>query len=274
MAPSLTAPSHTASSHAPIQPEHSAQHRDVERQFGPVAAAYLTSTPHAQGADLQRVGESFRDQPHARVLDLGCGAGHLSFAIAAHVSEVVALDLSPEMLGTVDAEAARRGLGNVRSCEAAVESLPFDDHSFDAVCTRFSAHHWADVPRALAEVRRVLRPGGRLVVIDIVGHATPVFDTRLQAIEMLRDGSHARNHSVAEWQVLLLQAGFRPGAVSTWPLPIDFEAWISRMRTPADHVAVIRGLLRAAPEGFQRHYGVQPDQSFSLDVGCFEASPM
>ncbi len=254
-----------------IQTSHNDQ---VQSQFGPVASAYLTSTPHAQGADLQRMGERFRDQPGARVLDLGCGAGHLAFAVAPQVREVVALDLSPEMLQTVSAEARRRGLDNIRTECAAVEALPFGDQVFDVVCTRFSAHHWAAIGQALKEVRRVLKPGGRLVLIDIVGHADALLDTRLQAVELLRDTSHVRNHSVAEWQVLLLQAGFRPELQSGWKLPIDFAAWVARMRTPAARVEVIRELLSHAPAAFKQHYALADDLSFELDAALFEAVPM
>jgi ubiquinone/menaquinone biosynthesis C-methylase UbiE len=164
----------------------------VDRQFGPVAAAYLSSQVHSQGADLGEAADKLSGLD--RVLDVGCGAGHLSFAVAAGVGAVVASDLSREMLAAVAAEAKRRGLDNLVTQRASAEALPFDDASFDAVCTRFSAHHWADLRRGISEMRRVLKPGGRLIVIDVVAPDSALFDTHLQALELLRDASHVRDH--------------------------------------------------------------------------------
>jgi ubiquinone/menaquinone biosynthesis C-methylase UbiE len=240
----------------------------VDRQFGPVAAAYLTSQVHSQGADLGEVADKLSGC--ARVLDVGCGAGHLSFAVAAKAGAVVAADLSPEMLAAVAAEAKRRGLDNLATQQASAEALPFADASFDAVCTRFSAHHWADVRRGVAEMHRVLKPGGRLIVIDVVGPDSALFDTHLQALELLRDASHVRDHSVAEWAGHLAAAGFQIAAHKTWPLRMVFDTWVARMKTPADRVAVLRGLLKHAPAEVREHFNVGEDGSFDIQTAMIE----
>src|ERR1700744_2120930 len=85
----------------------------VTGQFGARAAAYLSSAVHAQGADLESLADLVRGQRDARVLDLGCGAGHVSFHVAPHVREVIAYDLSPEMLDVVSRAATQRGLANI-----------------------------------------------------------------------------------------------------------------------------------------------------------------
>jgi len=240
----------------------------VDRQFGPVAAAYLTSQVHAQGADLGRAAERLRGC--ANVLDLGCGAGHLAFAVAPGVGAIVACDLSADMLAAVTTEAARRGLPNLTTRRAAAEALPFDDASFDAVCTRFSAHHWADLARGVAEMRRVLKPGGRLIVIDIVAPPSPMFDTHLQAIELLRDPSHVRDHSLAEWGDRLARVGLVIAAHETWRLRMVFDTWVARMKTPADRVAVLRGLLQQAPREVRAHFDVGDDASFDIEAAWIE----
>jgi SAM-dependent methyltransferase len=240
----------------------------VDRQFGPVAAAYLSSEVHSQGADLADVAEKLSGA--ARVLDVGCGAGHLSFAVARTVGAVVASDLSPEMLAAVSAEASRRGLNNLSTQRASAESLPFDDACFDAVCTRFSAHHWADLRRGIGEMRRVLKPGGRLVVIDVVAPDSALFDTHLQALELLRDPSHVRDHSLGEWAGHLADAGLTIAAHKTWPLRMRFDTWVARMKTPADRIAVLRGLLQAAPVEVREHFNVGDDCSFDIRTAMIE----
>jgi methylase of polypeptide subunit release factors len=81
----------------------------VNKQFGSRAGAYLTSAVHAQGADLDALTALVDGQLDAQVLDLGCGAGHVSFAVSPHVRSVVACDLSPEMLDVVARTAVGQG---------------------------------------------------------------------------------------------------------------------------------------------------------------------
>jgi ubiquinone/menaquinone biosynthesis C-methylase UbiE len=104
----------------------------VSGQFGARAAAYLSSAVHAQGQDLESLADLVRGRQQARVLDLGCGAGHVSFHVAPHVREVVAYDLSPEMLDVVARAATQRGLTNIVTQAGAAERLPFADASFDS----------------------------------------------------------------------------------------------------------------------------------------------
>jgi len=243
----------------------------VEQQFGEVAAAYLSSTVHSQGTDLDSIADRLQRTPDASVLDLGCGAGHLSFAAAPHVTSIVAYDLSADMLRTVDHEARKRGHQNILTRQGTVEALPFPDASFDFVCTRYSAHHWTEIRTALKEARRVLKPGGGLVMIDTCAPENPLFDTHLQAIELLRDESHVRNYSPSQWNSMLTETGFAVNAQSTWKLPLDFTAWVTRMRTPDFYVHAISSLLLNAPHEVREYFQVEPDGSFVLDTIMIEA---
>ncbi len=244
----------------------------VEEQFGGVANAYLASVVHSQGDDLAAVTEKLRTSPNAAVLDLGCGAGHLSFAVAPHVNSVTAYDLSPQMLELVRSEAERRDLSNITTRHGRAEELPFDDASFDWVCTRYSAHHWLDIHSAIREVRRILKPGGALIVIDICTPSSPLLDTHLQMIELLRDGSHVRNYSFAEWGAILAEQHFQIRAHQFWKLPLDFKAWVGRMRTSALYTDAIRSLLQNAPREVRDYFRVAEDGSFTPDALLIEAS--
>jgi SAM-dependent methyltransferase len=248
------------------------KHRDqVTDAFGATAADYLTSAVHASGADLQTLAAETALTPGASVLDLGCGAGHASFAVAPHVQTVVAYDLAPQMLATVAEAARERSLTNIRTEEGAAEALPFADASFDWAVSRMSAHHWHDVPRALAEVRRVLKRGGRVLFIDIAGADHPLLDTHLQAIELLRDGSHIRDYRASEWLAFFADAGFEARIRERWRLPIEFSAWVARMRTPEVRVAAIRSMWANAPDEVRAYYDVKADGSFKLDAVMIEA---
>jgi SAM-dependent methyltransferase len=243
----------------------------VGQQFGARAAAYLGSAVHAQGADLQALAALVAEQGRPRVLDLGCGAGHVSFNVAPHAREVVAYDLSQSMLDVVACAAAERGLANIATRQGAAEHLPFADDSFDCVLSRYSAHHWHDVDAGLREAARVLRPGGVAAFVDGISPGRPLLDTFLQATEMLRDPSHVRNYSRAEWEGALARAGLQPGAVSQHRVRLDFATWVERMRTPKVQVDAIRALQAATSESVAAYFAIAPDGSFDLDVASFQA---
>ena len=243
----------------------------VAGQFGPRASAYVTSAVHAGGADLDRMADMAASRKGSRIADLGCGGGHVSFAVAPHASEVVACDLSADMLLAVAAEAARRGLSSIATQQVSVLDLPFADGSFDMVMSRYSAHHWTDVRQGLREARRIARRGAVAAFADVIAPAFPLFDTFLQSIELLRDPSHVRNMSLSEWCASLADAGFAPTAMRSARLRLDFASWIARIGTPAVHAEAIRSLQRGAPDAVQRHFAIEADGSFTLDTVLLEA---
>lgn len=243
----------------------------VHQQFGSTARAYLDSAVHAGGQDLQRLTELLAAEGATRVLDVGCGGGHASFAAAAAGAEVWACDPADEMLAVVAEAAQARGHHRLQTRKGVAEALPFGDAAFDAVITRMSAHHWHDVTAALGEIRRVLRPGGLFLMIDVAGAESALCDTWLQTVELLRDPSHVRNHAPSVWAALLAAAGFASGPADLWRLPIAFDPWIARMRTPPVAVAAIRHLWALAPEEVRRSRALADDGSFELDVAMFVA---
>lgn len=243
----------------------------VQHQFDPRAEAYLTSAVHSHGPDLERAKKlAAHGVPSgSQALDIGCGGGHLSFALAPHVARMVAFDPSPGMLAGVSRMAAARGLHRIETCQGQAESLPFADSSFDLVCTRYSAHHWTRLPAAMKEAARVLAPGGHVLIIDTLGHQDALVDTFMQCIELLRDASHVRNRSLTEWRSLLQSAGLEELEHAGWPTRLDFLSWVERMRTPADRVAVIRSMQEAAPQEVRKALRVEADGSFTIETGLF-----
>jgi ubiquinone/menaquinone biosynthesis C-methylase UbiE len=244
----------------------------VGGQFGARADAYLNSAVHAQGADLEALAALARSRPGARGLDLGCGGGHVTFNVAPHLREVVAYDLSPEMLQVVARTAKERGLGNVTVQQGFAESLPFADAGFDLVMSRFSAHHWRDLDAALREAARVLKPGGTAAFVDAISPGAPMLDTYFQAIELLRDCSHVRNYSRAEWEAALARAGLVAGAASQHRLHLEFTSWVERIGTPPVQIDAIRALQNSVSASVSRYFDTEDDGSFCMDVATFQAS--
>lgn len=235
------------------------------RQFGARAGAYLTSAVHAQGDDLAALAALARDRPGCRVLDLGTGGGHVAYAAAAAGAEVVAYDLSAEMLAVVAQESRARGL-DIATRQGPAEALPFDSGAFDVVLSRYSAHHWRDFNAGLREAARVLRRGGLAGFADVVSPGVAVLDTYLQTVEMLRDVSHVRDRSLAEWQVAAADAGLLSDTATTFRLRLEFSSWIERIATPPVFASAIRALQAAMSEQVVRHYAIEPDGSFSIDT--------
>jgi SAM-dependent methyltransferase len=244
----------------------------VTTQFGPRAAAYVTSAVHASGEDLAQIAEIAKARQPAKVLDLGCGGGHVGFNAAPYAGHVTAFDLSADMLAEVQKEAAARGLANITTRQGRVENLPFTDATFDFVASRYSAHHWYNIAAGLKEARRVLKPGGIAIFADSVSPGNFVLDTHLQAIELLRDASHVRDYTVAEWESLLAAAGFKPGKPIVRRVRLEFASWIARMATPETNVRAIRALQAGMPHSVAEHFAVEEDGSFTFDSMTLEAT--
>jgi ubiquinone/menaquinone biosynthesis C-methylase UbiE len=244
----------------------------VEAQFGSQAAAYVESSVHAQGEDLDALEAiAAREQPE-RALDLGTGGGHVAYRLATHARSVSAVDLSAEMLAAVDETARRRGLSNIETCTAVAECLPFENASIDLLACRYSAHHWYDWDAGLREARRVLRPGSPAIFIDVISPGHALFDTHLQAIELLRDPSHVRNYSEAEWAAALARAGFRVRRTEKRRVRMDYRSWVDRMRTSEQHRAAIRSLQDLATAQTAAYFAIEADGSFSIDALQIEAT--
>ncbi len=154
-------------------------------------------------------------------LEIACGAAHVAEEVAPHVRAVVGVDLTRELLALGGSRLQQAGVTNVVLQEANAEALPFLDDSFDLVYCRASLHHFADPRRAVDEMARVCRPGGRLAVSDLVAPVPDVRET-FDAVHRLLDPSHVRAF-VADELPTLFPTGFAvsPGVPATIRLPLD-----------------------------------------------------
>jgi hypothetical protein len=118
---------------------------------------------------------------------------------------------------------------------------------------------------------RVLRPGGRLLLVDSIAPADPAEDTFLNAIELLRDPSHVRDHAIGQWCAMFEAAGLAPELLETWTYRIAFDAWVERAATPAREVAQLRSLLARAPDEVRAAFGIATDGSFDMPAALIRA---
>ena len=155
--------------------------------------------------------------------DLGCGGGHITEALAPCVGRVIAVDESSPMLASAQARLATHT--NVELRTGTVESLPIEDNTLDAAVVFLVAHFITDPAKAMREIRRVLKPGGRLLIVDLMSH------DRVEYIVQL--GHVWQGFDAEQMQAWLSDAGFSSPRYR--PLPADPEA-----RGPSLFVATAR----------------------------------
>jgi SAM-dependent methyltransferase len=183
------------------------------------AQLYRDSEAHRQGADLDLVVEWSAGAKTA--LDVATGGGHVARRLREEGIDVVTVDPAPGMRPDVISRA---------------EELPFADGSFDVVACRVAAHHFADVPASVSEMARVSRD--RVVVVDNL-----FLDDDAEEADRVRDPSHVRNQSEAEWRAVFAGAGLRIDDVRRFDKPIEVEPWLERAATPAEDAERVRKLL-------------------------------
>ncbi len=185
------------------------------------AQAYRESETHASGDDLELTVSWCEPAAGVTVLDVATGGGHVARRLREQGATVVTVDPAPGMGADVIAPA---------------EHLPFADGSFDAVACRVAAHHFADVLAAVKEMARVAR--GRVVICD-----NTFTSESAEEADRLRDPSHVRNYSAAEWHSFFELAGLEVADEASLLRDTDFEAWLDRTETPATDRDRVRELL-------------------------------
>lgn len=218
----------------------------VQHNFGAVAQAYTTSKVHASGPDLAWIVEIAALTGKEQVIDIGTGTGHTALAIAPYAAEVVAVDLTQPMLAEAQQLAASRGITNVRFLQADTSALPLASGQFDLVTCRMAAHHFSCVEMVVSEWARILKTGGKVILVDSVSPENAEVEDFLHEIELLRDPSHGRNQRISRWLSLLSEAGFIASLERSWSIPLDIPSWTQRMKTPPASVARIEQLFAEA----------------------------
>ena len=235
--------------------------KDVQRQFGKTAAAYVASPTHAGSEDLDRLVALARDHGGDRVVDVGAGVGHTLRRVAPLFGAAIGLDATREMLAAGRGVLAEGSVANALLVQADARAMPLSDAAFDVATCRVAAHHFTEPARAFAEIARVLRPGGILVLVDNCAPEEPELDAFINTLETLRDASHVRNHTLEGWRALLEDAGLRATIDSaSMATKLSTEAWLSRSQTPPDRARRVREMLGNAPPAAVERFRITPTE--------------
>ena len=223
----------------------------VRSQFGAAADGYATSEVHAKGESLAILVEITKPQPDWLVLDVGTGAGHTALTFAPYVKQVIASDLTDEMVAKAGELASGRGIANVDTRAADAEALPFETDTFDLVTCRLAFHHFPNARQAIAEFARVLKPDGVLGFTDNVTVPDKQAGGYYNAYEKLRDPSHHWVYPSVRLQAMFEQVGFRIEVSRELTKEFEFHKWADRQRvSPADKEKLLE-MMRNIPAALQ-----------------------
>ena len=247
----------------------------IQQAFNAQAAGFESGRMSFSKQDyLQYVVQKIAPNQRDTVLEVAAGTCACGRALAARAGHVTCLDMTPAMLEVGKEEAEQARLGNMTFVLGDAAALPFLDSSFSLVLSRLAFHHFPQWEPPFAEMVRMLRPGGQLVMIDMEDAPEPLRDTR-DELERLRDPSHVRSLSRAEMLALYTQHGLEVTCCETTPIPVDLQNWLALTHTPAEvcrHIAarMESELQDGVPTGFALYReggAIRFDQQWTLVIG-------
>lgn len=218
------------------------------QRFNALAVGYASSEVHTGSPTLDRLHTLL---PRVdSVCDLASGAGHTGLGFAGIASRIVAVDPAPNMLAQVRRLAVERGV-NIETVEAFAESLPLASGSFDLVVCRLAAHHFFDLPKAVAEMTRLVKPGGYVAIMDMEGDENPTLDALNHEIEVLHDPTHVRSYTVRYWREIFVTNGLEIEACENrcWEIPngLSVKRWCELGGSGNEALQAIHDRLASIP---------------------------
>jgi len=222
----------------------SSDHKEAVRQeFTRQAQAYAANPLTTNQSRLNRLVQAVQPHMNACVLDVATGPGLVAMAFAEAECEVVGIDLTEAPLAIAEQTRQARGLTNLRFQLGDAEHLPFDEQEFDIVVSRLALHHCEDAQRVLAEMARVCRSQGLVVIDDLVVSEYPARGEYQNQFEQLRDPSHTQALSIGALLSLFTACGLEVEQVSTDYLLQGVEQWLTNAHTPGDRAEKVRAML-------------------------------
>lgn len=216
-------------------------------QFTRQAIPFATAPNIRNQEMLDRIVAMSEPKPDDTVLDVACGPGLLTCTFAHKVRHATGIDMTPAMLEQAKIVQKEQGLANLAWDTGDATALPYGNGTFSIVATRFTFHHFLDPLAALKEMRRVCRPGGRIVVAD----SSPVSEKAdaFNAMERLRDPSHTRALPPEELRDLFVRAGLGEPRMDAFRLEGDLDDLLARSFPNKGDEARIRKMFNDSLSG-------------------------
>jgi ubiquinone/menaquinone biosynthesis C-methylase UbiE len=217
-------------------------HDKIRERFTETADAFARTVRRTRVEEAEELAErataGLANADKLLAIDLACGPGTYTRPLAARVRHAIGADLTPAMVEKARAEAARDGIANIEFVCADIYALPFADGAAGIVSCGYAFHHMTDPARALAEMARVLQPGGRMALTDII--VREGCDGEFQnKVERVRDPSHTVTQSVANLRALVLNLGLRVVSENLHDNWHDFNVWMGNAcKPPGDPVYI------------------------------------
>lgn len=205
-------------------------------------------------------------QPETNVLDLACGTGIMSRALAPFVRSVIGIDVTPAMLSQARVLAEDEGLRNVEFRECPAENTGFPPGTFDLSVTRFSLHHFEDPVVQVCEMARVTKNEGCVAVIDMVSPSDPEMAFRYNGYERLRDPSHTAALSAEELEALIKKAGLAIRHAAQVEVQVNVARWLGLTKPAAAAAERIVSELAVEIEGRGPATGLSPARDASGEL--------
>ena len=227
-------------------PAASSHLETVRHQFRRQAEAYSTMPVVTDPEFLSSIVSISGVCKSDSVIDIASGPGYVAMAFAPQCGRVIGLDATDRFVARASAEAQQRRLDNVAFTLGDAERMTFPEHAFDVAVCRFAFHHFARPAVVLNEMRRVIRPGGTIVIVDMVASEDPVKANYHNEVERLCDPSHARALPASEFERMFARAGLELTYKQTVKSTYSIEDWIAHGGPSADCAARILELMAAS----------------------------
>ncbi|WP_407308989.1 class I SAM-dependent methyltransferase [Desulfosporosinus sp. SB140] len=234
-------------------------YNEILKNFGQRALDYRLSSTHGNPVDLERMINLLKPTLDTTALDVATGGGHTALALAKFVNNVMAIDITPEMLSEAKKAALALQMNNIDFKMEDIHSLSFLYEQFDVVVSRFAIHHFSNVQKALSEMCRVLKPGGKFYVLDCSVFDGEESERELNQVELLRDSSHQCSYSPRQWNELLKQLPLKVEHTSLLQEQYQLPQWFDRMSTDQTNRQEIFRVLNGLSEECKSHYSFGPD---------------
>lgn len=206
--------------------EHLDRIRDrFTRTAVPFARFALTARAEESARLAASATANFTGAESAVAADLGCGPGTFTVALAARVGGVTGVDLTPAMLAQARETARRAGLTNTVFVCANADALPFADGALEMTVCGYALHHLLAPERAIGEMARVVHPGGRVAIVDMILPEEAHGETH-DRIERSRDPSHTATLRASTLRSLVERAGLRVREAEQSERRRDFDHWM------------------------------------------------